>query len=193
MTGVGGSAGRASWTGAPETTDVCNCIRWLVSDDGAPEVKHVERVFVCGYSFGAAVGCSAVAGCGADQYQELTDAIAGVAAISYPCGWLSWFLLGGHNKHVRELGFLDRDRILFTIGTADQWASARQVRNLAATIPPATTEGNAAATGNGVRVEVVEGADHFFFGDEERVVRPVLAWLVKCAADAEAHDDAARL
>ena len=188
--GVGKSAGSSTWTGMSEAEDVCNVVRYLLSDD--PLVKHVEQVFVVGYSFGAAVGCTAVAGIGDDPFAEMKSGVAGIAAVSYPCGWLSWFLLGGHNKHVAALGisrgtrFLDRDRIFFAIGTRDQWASVSQVKKLASTI-----DGFDAA-----RVVVVDGCDHFFYGHEAKVVQ-VLAWLLECVGgeskDAGGEDKEARL
>lgn len=79
--GVGSSSGRSSWGGDPEKRDVAACVRFLAKTDG------VGPIYVCGYSFGAAIGAAVAS--------EMTQ-VEGFVAISYPCGWLASIVLGHH-------------------------------------------------------------------------------------------------
>jgi len=67
--GVGNSTGSHS-NGSGELSDVHACINFLVQ-------KGFERIFICGYSYGAAIGCSAV---------NYTEKIIGFVSIAFPWG-----------------------------------------------------------------------------------------------------------
>jgi alpha/beta superfamily hydrolase len=66
--GVGRSTGIYS-NGMGELSDVKACIDFLIMD------KNFERLVICGYSYGAAIGCSAI---------NHSDKIIGYIAISFP-------------------------------------------------------------------------------------------------------------
>ena len=67
--GVGGSTGSHS-DGTGELSDVHACIDYLIK-------KSFERIIICGYSYGAAIGCSAV---------NYSEKIIGFISISFPWG-----------------------------------------------------------------------------------------------------------
>ncbi|MFW9940875.1 MAG: alpha/beta hydrolase [Candidatus Thorarchaeota archaeon] len=69
--GVGGSAGSHS-DGLGELSDVHACIDFLIKES-------FERILICGYSYGAAIGCSAV---------NYSDKIVGFISISFPFGFM---------------------------------------------------------------------------------------------------------
>ncbi|MFX1374930.1 MAG: alpha/beta hydrolase [Promethearchaeota archaeon] len=69
--GVGGSTGSHS-NGAGELSDVHACIDYLINEG-------FERILICGYSYGAAIGCSAV---------NYSDMVIGFISISFPWGFM---------------------------------------------------------------------------------------------------------
>jgi alpha/beta superfamily hydrolase len=90
--GVGGSTGCSTWRGVSEREDVLAAVDYLsrgASDSigGTNRCDVPKAVYIIGYSYGSAVGCSVV---------DLRSIVKGYVAISYPCGWMSWLLLGAH-------------------------------------------------------------------------------------------------
>lgn len=69
--GVGGSTGSHS-DGTGELSDVHACVDYLIK-------KSFERIIICGYSYGAAIGCSAV---------NYSEKIIGFISISFPWGFM---------------------------------------------------------------------------------------------------------
>ena len=74
--GVGGSTGSHS-DGTGELSDVHACINYLIK-------KSFKRIIICGYSYGAAIGCSAV---------NYSEKIIGFISISFP-----WGIMGIYKK-----------------------------------------------------------------------------------------------
>jgi len=69
--GVGGSTGSHS-DGTGELSDVHACVDYLIKES-------FERIIICGYSYGAAIGCSAV---------NYLEKIIGFISISFPWGFM---------------------------------------------------------------------------------------------------------
>ncbi|MBY8990082.1 MAG: alpha/beta fold hydrolase [Candidatus Lokiarchaeota archaeon] len=69
--GVGSSTGSHS-NGTGEVSDVHACIDFLIKEG-------FERIVVCGYSYGAAIGCSTV---------NYSDKIIGFISIAFPWGFM---------------------------------------------------------------------------------------------------------
>lgn len=70
--GVGNSTGSHS-NGTGEVSDVHVCIDFLIKEG-------FERIVLCGYSYGAAIGCSTV---------NYSDKIIGFVSIAFPWGFMS--------------------------------------------------------------------------------------------------------
>jgi hypothetical protein len=70
--GVGNSTGSHS-DGTGEVSDVHACIDFLIKEG-------FEKIVVCGYSYGAAIGCSTV---------NYSDKIIGFISIAFPWGFMS--------------------------------------------------------------------------------------------------------
>ncbi|TES96217.1 MAG: hypothetical protein E3J90_08550 [Promethearchaeota archaeon] len=71
--GAGNSTGNHT-SGKGELSDVKSCIDYLT------ESLYFDRVFICGYSYGAAIGCSAI---------NHSEKIIGYCAISFPWDFIS--------------------------------------------------------------------------------------------------------
>lgn len=69
--GVGRSTGSHS-DGTGELSDVQGCVNFLIKEG-------FEKILICGYSYGAAIGCSAV---------NYSDKIIGFVSISFPWGFM---------------------------------------------------------------------------------------------------------
>ncbi|MFO8017216.1 MAG: alpha/beta fold hydrolase [Promethearchaeia archaeon] len=81
--GVGNSSGSPS-DGVGELEDVKACVEYLVGE------KHYEKILICGYSYGAAIGCSAV---------NYSKHIVGFVAISFP-----WDFMDENFKKLSQTG-----------------------------------------------------------------------------------------
>ena len=78
---VGKSTGKHS-SGRGELSDVKACIDFLIN------IKKIEKIFICGYSYGAAIGCSTIA---------YSINIIGYDAISFP-----WDFMGQKYKKLSQ-------------------------------------------------------------------------------------------
>lgn len=116
------------------------------------EVK-VQRIVIIGYSYGAAIGTSVV--------DELSE-IVGCVAISYPFGVLTLILLG----HLFEKSKTPKPK-LHIMGTSDNFTSIKRFRARIAELPQP------------IDVTIEEGIDHFWFGEEHRLVRAIEEWLAR--------------
>lgn len=134
--GVGSSEG--SYTGGKgEIEDVKACLDFLIRD------KNNQEVLICGYSFGAAIGCSAV---------NYIEEIIGFVAISFP-----WDFMG---KKYKNLSQTDKPK-LFIQGDKDNIASFYKFKNHVEDYPDPKA------------YEIISGADHFYRGYEQVVVEKV--------------------
>ncbi|MHA1914988.1 MAG: alpha/beta hydrolase [Promethearchaeota archaeon] len=138
--GVGRSSGSHS-DGTGELSDVHACINFLLNE------KKCEKVILCGYSYGAVIGCSAVG---------FSDKIVGYISISFP-----WGVLGLKYK---ELSQTTKSK-LFIQGNRDTVVSYENFdSNYNYYHPPKSKI-------------IIEGADHFYSGYEDTVAEQVINFL----------------
>jgi alpha/beta superfamily hydrolase len=137
---VGRSTGTHS-NGSGELSDVYACIDFLINE------RKSEKIFLCGYSYGAAIGCSAV---------EYSDRIAGYISISFP-----WGFMGSKQKEMSQ----SSKPKLFIQGNEDTVAHFSSFQeNFDYYLEPK-------------HKLIIDKADHFYWGFEEQVADAVLQFL----------------
>jgi len=134
--GVGKSTGTHSG-GIGELSDVKVCIDYLIDE------KNHERIIICGYSYGAAIGCSVI---------NHTDNIIGYIAISFPFDFIG--------SKYRDLSQSNKPK-LFIQGNQDTIASYERF------------EENYNFYNDPKKKEIINGADHFYWNFEEHVAEKV--------------------
>ncbi len=132
--GVGSSTGKHT-SGKGELSDVKACIDHLTRD------LHFDRVFICGYSYGAAIGCSAI---------SHSEKIIGYCAISFP-----WDFMGFKYKELSQ----SKKPKLFIQGNRDNLAIYENFEN----------QYNFYLEPKQYRI--INGADHFYFGFTQEVAK----------------------
>jgi len=138
--GVGRSTGTHS-DGTGELSDVHTCIDFLINE------RKCEKIFLCGYSYGAAIGCSAVG---------YSDKIVGYISISFP-----WSFMGSKYKEFSQ----SSKPKLFIQGDKDTVAHYGNFQeNFDYYLDPK-------------KKKIIEGADHFYGNYEEQVANVVLEFL----------------
>ena len=139
--GVGRSTGNHS-NGTGEISDVQKSIDFLINE------KNCERIIVCGYSYGAAIGCSAI---------NYSEKIIGYISISFP-----WDFMGSKYK---ELSQSNKPK-LFIQGKQDTVAIyERFEENYNYYLDPKVSK-------------IIEDADHFYIGYEEQIADEVLKFCI---------------
>ncbi|NVM18949.1 MAG: alpha/beta fold hydrolase [Candidatus Lokiarchaeota archaeon] len=134
--GVGTSSGNHT-TGAGELIDMKTCIDFLLNE------KRFEKIIICGYSYGAAIGCSAV---------NYSKKIVAYCAISFP-----WDFMGLEYK---ELSQSEKHK-LFIQGNRDTIALYENFeKHYNYYLEPKN-------------YIIIKGADHFYVGFEEEVAQEV--------------------
>ncbi|MHA2036195.1 MAG: alpha/beta hydrolase [Promethearchaeota archaeon] len=140
--GVGRSTGSYS-NGTGELSDVHACIDFLANE------KKFEKIFICGYSYGAAIGCSAI---------SYSDKITGYISVSFPWGFMG--------PKFKELSQSSKPK-LFIQGDKDTVAHYGNFQeNFDYYLDPKDKK-------------IIEGADHFYGNYEEQVANAVLEFLRK--------------
>jgi len=134
--GVGRSTGNHT-NGRGELSDVKVCIDFLIDE------KNYEKILICGYSYGAAIGCSAV---------NYSEKVFGFVAISFP-----WDFMGLKYK---ELSQTEKPK-LFIQGNRDDIANYDNF------------EENYNYYSAPKKNRIINGADHFYWGYEEQVAKAV--------------------
>ncbi|MFX1571224.1 MAG: alpha/beta hydrolase [Promethearchaeota archaeon] len=135
--GVGESSGNHS-NGKGELSDVKSCIDFLINN------KKCEKIIICGYSYGAAVGCATV---------NYSDKIIGFISISFP-----WAFMGAKYKKLSQTS----KRKLFIQGNHDTVANYENFyENFNFYLNPKESK-------------IIEGADHFYWGYEEQVANIII-------------------
>jgi len=130
--GVGKSTGNPT-IGKGELSDVKACIDYLLQS------LHFERVFICGYSYGAAIGCSAI---------SYSEKIIGYCAISFP-----WDFMGLKYKELSQ----SKKPKLFIQGNRDNLAIYENFENhYNFYLEPK-------------QYRIINGADHFYIGFTQEV------------------------
>jgi alpha/beta superfamily hydrolase len=135
---VGKSTGMHS-NGEGELSDTKSCIDFLLNK------KNHEEIVICGYSYGAAIGCSAI---------NYSDKIVGYIAISFP-----WDFMGA--KKYKELSQSEKPK-LFIQGNLDNLASYSQF------------EKHYNFYNDPKKLKIINGADHFYWSYEDQVSSEVL-------------------
>jgi alpha/beta superfamily hydrolase len=135
--GVGHSTGNHT-NGKGELSDVKACI------DHLTQILQFDRLFICGYSYGAAIGCSAV---------NYSEKIIGYCAISFP-----WDYMGIEYKEFSQ----STSPKLFIQGNKDTVAPYEHfMKHYNFYSEPK-------------KFRIIEGADHFFQGFEETISKEVM-------------------
>ena len=124
--------------GEEERTDVKACINFLLNE------KNIEKLLICGYSYGAAVGCSTV---------NYSDKIIGFVSISFP-----WAFMGSFYKEKSQ----SSKPKLFIQGDRDNLANHRRFNKHFQFFEEPK------------RSEIINGADHFWGGYESRLAELTL-------------------
>ena len=135
--GVGKSTGNHS-DGQGELSDVKACIDFLIKE------KNHEKIIICGYSYGAAIGCSAI---------NYSDKVIGYISISFP-----WDVMGSYYKTQSQSEKLK----LFIQGNQDTVALYE------------TFEENYKFYKYPKIRKIIDGADHFYWGYEEQIADEIL-------------------
>jgi len=135
--GVGKSNGIHS-DGTGELADVKVCIDFLINE------KNHERLIICGYSYGAAIGCSAI---------NYSDKVISYISISFP-----WDFFGSKFK---KLSQTNKPK-LFIQGNRDSMARYENF------------EENFNYYKNPKIRKIIDGADHFYWGFEGQIADEVL-------------------
>ncbi|MFX1379345.1 MAG: alpha/beta hydrolase [Promethearchaeota archaeon] len=135
--GVGRSTGNHS-DGTGELQDVKTCIDFLANE------KNHEKLIICGYSYGAAIGCSAI---------NYSNKVIGYISISFP-----WDFVGSTYKVQSQS---DKPK-LFIQGDQDTISRFE------------TFEENFSYYLNPKIKKVISGADHFYWGYEKQVASEIL-------------------
>jgi len=135
--GVGRSTGKHSG-GIGELSDVKACIDFLIKD------RTYERLIICGYSYGAAIGCSVI---------NYSDKIIGYIAISFPFDFIG--------SKYRDLSQSNKPK-LFIQGNQDTIAFYEKF------------EENYSFYHDPKRKKIIQGADHFYWNYEDQVADEVL-------------------
>ncbi len=134
---VGRSTGNHS-DGTGELDDVKACIDFLINE------KNHDKLIICGYSYGAAIGCSAI---------NYSDKVISYISISFP-----WDFVG---SKYRKLSQSNKPK-LFIQGDQDTVARFdRFEENFKYYMAPKIRK-------------IIMGADHFYWGYEEQIAREVL-------------------
>lgn len=134
--GVGKSTGSSSG-GKTEIKDVKCTIEYLLKE------KNYKKVLICGYSFGAAIGCSVV---------NDFDNVIGFIAISFP-----WDYMG---RSFKRLSQTSKPK-LFIQGDQDQIASFSKFKD------------HYRFYDEPKQYQIIKGADHFYWGYENKVANYV--------------------
>ena len=135
--GVGRSIGNHS-NGTGELSDVKASIDFLINH------KNCKEIIICGYSYGAAIGCSAV---------NYSDRIIGFISVSFP-----WGFMGVKYKEVSQTS----KQKLFIQGNRDTIAHYENFYE------------NFNYYSNPKVSKIIDGADHFYWGYEEQVANAIL-------------------
>jgi alpha/beta superfamily hydrolase len=133
---VGRSTGKHS-SGRGELSDAKTFIDFLINE------KKIEKIFICGYSYGAAIGCSVV---------NYSNVLIGYVAISFP-----WDFMG---LKYRKLSQTDKPK-LFIQGNKDEIARYEKFQE------------HYNFYDDPKDFKIIQGADHFYLGHEHSVADEV--------------------
>ena len=138
--GVGKSTGHHT-DGEGDVSDVKACVDFLIHN------LNMAAIFICGYSYGAAIGCSAI---------NYSQKIIGFIAISFP-----WDFMGEEFKESTQT----RKPKLFIQGTLDNIASFDRFDFHYDFYKEPKSQ------------FIIKGADHFYWGYESIISQEVLKFV----------------
>ena len=139
--GVGNSSGNHT-SDRDELSDVKACIDFLLNE------RKVENIFLCGYSYGAAIGCSTI---------NYSEKIIAYAAISFP-----WDFMGSKYK---KLSQSDKPKF-FLQGNRDNISNFERF------------ESHFNDYQDPKYFQIINGADHFYWGYESQVAEKIYEFYV---------------
>lgn len=119
-------------------SEVKTCIDFLINE------KNIEEIIICGYSYGAAVGCSTI---------NYSDKVKGFIAISFPFDFMG--------KKYKKLSKSDKPKY-FIQGDQDNVASFRNFKD------------HYEKYKEPKEFVIIEGANHFYWGFEREITENVL-------------------
>ncbi|KAK9710210.1 hypothetical protein K7432_008601 [Basidiobolus ranarum] len=185
--GSGNSSGKTSWTGIPETEDYKTIVSYLAKEQELEtytgntfDFPKPSKIVICGYSYGSVVASSF-------RPIDIPSVKLYYAFVSYPLSvvWLltlwkcNWFF-----KRINEImGISEMDQTseqsslnestnprptLFIYGDRDQFTSLSSYQKWFNQFPTDLTN---------IKLSLVEGCDHFWFGKEKRIVKCIEDWL----------------
>ena len=134
---VGKSTGSHT-SGRGELSDVKACVDFLLNE------KKIDHIFICGYSYGAAIGCSAV---------NYSEKIIGYTAISFP-----WDFMSSKYKKLSQ----SAKPKLFIQGNQDDVANYSKFNEHYQSYEAPKS------------FKIIEGANHFYIGFENQVAELVI-------------------
>ncbi len=129
--------------GEGELSDVKACVDFLKNE------KKLENIFICGYSYGAAVGCAAA---------NYSEKIIGYVAISFP-----WDFMGSEFKKLSQ----SNKPKLFLQGDRDNIALYSKFQK------------HYDSYSNPKEFKIIKGADHFYVGYEKEISSIVVDFYTK--------------
>ena len=135
--GVGESTGSHS-SGNGELSDIKACIEFLINRKG------IQKIIISGYSYGAAIGCSAV---------NYSEKIVGFIAFSFPFDFMG--------LKYKKLSQTNKPK-LFIQGNKDEVASYSNFYE------------HYEFYENPKDYKIIDGADHFYWGYETQAVQEML-------------------
>lgn len=152
--GVGQSTGSSSWFGSSEADDVIAALIYLTDSNGP---VSADRVYIVGYSFGACILGTALANIFTTTLlssssssttsspvtpfsrspsfltptlaTRLSRVVKGGIFVSYPCGFFSRMLLGGHIGSLRALAAASSLPLLFITCDGDELTSSSAIKS----------------------------------------------------------------
>lgn len=187
--GVGGSSGRASFTGIAEVRDLEGIVRWAI--DELFDVQHVVlmvRVFfqgsllsniAQGYSHGSLIASMHPSVIHVESNQIHVHRIL----LSYPLSVRGWLTFFSSDKYQNALTSIiehePESRILVLYGTSDQFTSTPKYRHWVQNLSRSSGKHPSMLT-----THEVESADHFWHADNsmDELCRHVESWLTSLSS-----------
>ncbi|CEG71927.1 hypothetical protein RMATCC62417_07571 [Rhizopus microsporus] len=152
--GCGHSKGKTSWTGMPERDDYLSVIDAILDDQIQKELPKVNRLILCGYSFGAMIANSI----------ECTRVPCSYLLISL-CLGVTWALAITKSSFFKKHA-PDQYKVLCIYGSRDQFTGSHRYESWCEKYSNTTC------------IKVPD-ADHFWFGYEQVLIDHVHSWHSK--------------
>jgi len=137
--------------GHDEVKQVEDAAKFLLSN-----CNEAQKVLIVGYSYGSIIGASA-----SFSIQECV----GYVLIAPPFSVSHWLLLFNSSYHLKRAVEKENMTRLLLIGTHDNFTSKSAFLKAASKFPV------------GVATKVLSGLDHFFLGEEDRVISEIDEWI----------------